>query len=65
MKKGTFFIVTIWFDFLKIIFWFTYIFLLTPIEHGNTIKAKILRDLDDSTEIPLEEGHCYEIKNSY
>ncbi|KAH0922693.1 hypothetical protein HID58_022711, partial [Brassica napus] len=29
---------------------------------GNTIQATLFRDLDASTEMPLE-GHCYEIKN--
>ncbi|WZZ43180.1 hypothetical protein YC2023_039439 [Brassica napus] len=30
---------------------------------GNTIQATFFRDLDASAEMPLEEGHCYEIKN--
>ncbi|KAH0875446.1 hypothetical protein HID58_072808 [Brassica napus] len=30
---------------------------------GNTIQATFFRDLDASTEMPLEECHCYEIKN--
>ncbi|KAG5393671.1 hypothetical protein IGI04_023634, partial [Brassica rapa subsp. trilocularis] len=30
---------------------------------GNTIQATLFRDLDASTEMPLKEGHCYEIKN--
>ncbi|KAH0879178.1 hypothetical protein HID58_066572 [Brassica napus] len=33
-------------------------------EKGTTIQATFFRDLDASTEMSLEEGHCYEIKNS-
>ncbi|KAH0857418.1 hypothetical protein HID58_085679, partial [Brassica napus] len=32
-------------------------------EKGTIIQATLFRDLDTSIEIPLEEGHCYEIKN--
>ncbi|WZZ01886.1 hypothetical protein YC2023_074214 [Brassica napus] len=32
-------------------------------QKGNTIQATFFRDLDASTEMPLEETHCYEIKN--
>ncbi|KAL0644050.1 hypothetical protein Bca4012_042340 [Brassica carinata] len=32
-------------------------------EQGTIIQATLFRDLDTSIEIPLEEGHCYEIKN--
>ncbi|KAL0741851.1 hypothetical protein Bca4012_083364 [Brassica carinata] len=32
-------------------------------EKGNTMQATFSGDLDSSTEIPMEEGHCYEINN--
>ncbi|KAJ4909808.1 hypothetical protein Rs2_04429 [Raphanus sativus] len=32
-------------------------------ENGNTIQATFFKDFGSSTEMPLEEGHCYEIKD--
>ncbi|KAG2293119.1 hypothetical protein Bca52824_039788 [Brassica carinata] len=32
-------------------------------ELGNTIQVILIRDLDASTEMPLEKSHSYEIKN--
>ncbi|KAG2301370.1 hypothetical protein Bca52824_030021 [Brassica carinata] len=35
----------------------------TCLKQGNTMQATFFGDLDSSTEIPMEEGHCYEIDN--
>ncbi|KAL0696656.1 hypothetical protein Bca4012_063836 [Brassica carinata] len=35
----------------------------TCLKQGNTMQATFFGDLDSSTEIPTEEGHCYEINN--
>nr|VDD00114.1 unnamed protein product [Brassica oleracea] len=32
-------------------------------EKGNTIQATLVRDLEASADMPLEEGHSYEIKD--
>lgn len=33
------------------------------LNQGNTIQATFFKDFGSSTEMPLEEGDCYEIKN--
>ena len=38
-------------------------FIWSCLKQGNTIQVTLIRDLDASTEMPLEKSHCYEIKN--